>query len=353
MMVVEFIAERSPPQPSFISITECQRNGRYNEELRVPRDLYCSGSIESRGRGYTKAIEPDRLYGVPNFRLTMSFPLVNSVVVVEDWSSSGEKKQEIPASLCGIESSGQCPQISSNPIRNPRSSTPGSQQTLCPNHPVIKALEAETLKEDIRLEKDSYETLIKEGGIPSHPFGLGLDIIDDPPEQYEELISFSGSLEDFWKISANSEVWERQQKYETEDNTLLHQNRDEQSKYEDWIEYQDYSQQLVGDVEKRLADGEQQLVMAPEELKNAGFPVDEKMNERIMDGVALAFMQNMSKEKQLKLAEERLQRIESEDRLGDSIIVKDWIRLSQEEPELGKGSGNTAGSIARREVELL
>ncbi|KGY14686.1 hypothetical protein PABG_12457 [Paracoccidioides brasiliensis Pb03] len=66
-----------------------------------------------------------------------------------------------------------------------------------------------------------------------------------------------------------------------------------------------------------------------------------KMNERIMDGVVLAFMRideeakikkeiRSKEEKQLKLAEERLQTIESEDRLGDSTIVKDWIRLAQE-----------------------
>lgn len=59
--------------------------------------------------------------------------------------------------------------------------------------------EVEDYRRDLKNETKYYNTLVNEGGRPSHPVSLGRDIIEDPRE-YREILSYWQRGENDWKV---------------------------------------------------------------------------------------------------------------------------------------------------------
>jgi len=59
--------------------------------------------------------------------------------------------------------------------------------------------EEEDYRRDIKKQTECYNSLISEGGRPSHPVSLGRDILEDPGE-YREILSY-------WQIRSH-EKWQ-------------------------------------------------------------------------------------------------------------------------------------------------
>jgi hypothetical protein len=60
----------------------------------------------------------------------------------------------------------------------------------------------ESYRYDLERETEYYNTLIREGGRPSHPVSLGRDVLEDPGE-YREILSY-------WQLvnhDAEGRVW--------------------------------------------------------------------------------------------------------------------------------------------------
>jgi hypothetical protein len=56
----------------------------------------------------------------------------------------------------------------------------------------------ESYRYDLEKETEYYNTLVAEGGRPSHPVSLGRDVIENP-EEYREILSY-------WQSVAHNEI---------------------------------------------------------------------------------------------------------------------------------------------------
>ena len=52
---------------------------------------------------------------------------------------------------------------------------------------------------DLADETECYNTLVREGGRPSHPVSLGRDVLEDPGE-YREILSY-------WQLDGDGRAW--------------------------------------------------------------------------------------------------------------------------------------------------
>ncbi|KAK2748335.1 hypothetical protein FQN57_000993 [Myotisia sp. PD_48] len=271
-------------------------------------------------------------------------------------------------------------QITAKSEHNSRSPSVDSQATPPSGHPDEELWNAESLKRDIQLEKDSFQALIDQGGIPSHPLDLGSDVLDNPGE-YQDIIAY-------WKDESNTDgllftsqlnrwrtfrfyqrgvrrdcsttrgrflryqrnIQKRLHKYGFEVDVSLCKNPDKQSKYGNWIEYQAYHYSKFEDLEEKLSRTESLLSAAREEVRIAGISGFDEMNNLDNYGTRLGFSLSQFHEstenkrvislveKQLELARRRLQTAETDDRLGDSVTRADWTGLARMELDLAKAA---------------
>ncbi|KAI9772281.1 MAG: hypothetical protein M1840_001030 [Geoglossum simile] len=149
------------------------------------------------------------------------------------------------------------------------------------------------------IERESYDTLVQEGGRPSHPIHLGFDVLSNPGE-YKDIISYwdcipgTGRLLYLTQLNVwrkfcerqrkirqhyqnkfpdyQQKVRERRRRHGLEGDVELHRERDRQSRLDNWMEYQDYQYQFLERKEKDVEQAQEKLNSAQEELKEAGVP---------------------------------------------------------------------------------
>ena len=123
----------------------------------------------------------------------------------------------------------------------------------------------------------------------------------------------------------------------------LLEDRDKQSKLDDWMEYQDYELGKYEGSEQDLKETQARLVSRREALAKAGIPALEGIQElefasyyslAIECGHEEARAENKKKlaERKLRLAERRLKAAESDD-LGERVERATWIGLFLKEVE--------------------
>lgn len=233
-----------------------------------------------------------------------------------------------------------------------------------PNNPTA-------IQEDLQRERESFNTLADEGGVPSHPVELGFDVLDDPRE-YKDIISYwqswpktdrllFGAQLGRWRrfrefqqkirqyhiqrgtFSAyQQKVHERRCRHGLEGQTTPHGDRDEQSKLDNWMEYQDYEYAILEKFEKDIKDTQVRLDAARKVLRDAGISGYEKVFKQGNFGITYALYvkhgneknrledQRWSAEEKIKLTERRLSAAQSHG-FGETIGRAAWIGLFQKE----------------------
>lgn len=123
----------------------------------------------------------------------------------------------------------------------------------------------------------------------------------------------------------------------------LLEDRDKQSKLDDWMEYQDYELRDIERFEQNLTETQARLVSRREALAKAGILAFEGIQElefasyyslaiECGNEEARARKKMESAERKLRLAEKRLKAAESDD-LGDRVERATWIGLFLKEVE--------------------
>lgn len=150
----------------------------------------------------------------------------------------------------------------------------------------------------------AHVALIQEGGIPCHLAHLGFDTLEEPGE-YKDIISFWGM--DRSKFQEQLHDWrefcewqQRTRRYHMKGNTFsdflqsfrehrqkmglegdvkLHQERDRQSRLDNWMEYQFYHYQKLEPLEKKIKQARQGLESAQTRLRETGTAGFKGVNE--------------------------------------------------------------------------
>jgi hypothetical protein len=259
-------------------------------------------------------------------------------------------------------------QVSSGPT--PRSSSPASSILTPP-------FDSEELRqEQMRRAREAYYTLVAEGGTPSHPVELGFDVLDNPGE-YEDILSYWESvgitaraaficqLKDWRRfrdyqqkvrrhfIQRNDfpeyqrRVRDRRQRRGLEGDVTLLEERDQQNKLDQWIEYQDTKIQALENLQKELEEAHQKRESTQKALEDAGLPGFEGIFKEgnISNNLSLSFEQSdedskafrkmMSAQRELDLAKKRLKTAQS-DHFGETVEMATWIRFFLEEADAAR-----------------
>ena len=252
-------------------------------------------------------------------------------------------------------------QITSKPT--PRSSSPASSfHTPPPDY-------EREFEEDVQEEREAYNTLVDEGGIPSYPVDLVFDVFDKNPGEYEDIVSywesrrggghnsiFQTQLREWRKFrdyqlrvrryflerdkfpEYQQRVHDRRRRHGLEGDVEILPDRDQQSKLANWMEYQDIKYQGIEDFEKSIERAHQKVESTQKALEEAGLPG----YEGVFDPTSFAnhyglcvesnneetraLRKRIMVERDLKLAEKRLKVAQSDD-LGDTVERAVWIGL--------------------------
>ncbi|KAI4140394.1 MAG: hypothetical protein LQ341_003853 [Variospora aurantia] len=178
--------------------------------------------------------------------------------------------------------------------------------------------EEQELQDNLRRERESYNALVAEGGIPSHPVELGWDVLEHPGE-YKDIVSYWKSRSDFLfpeQLKAWREVHDYQQrlrryfiqrnrlpeyqqrvrdlrrKHGVEGDVTVLEDLDQQKErfpLEDWMEYQYIIFQRLEIFEKKVDEAHQnhqKLNVAQEELDLAKKKLETAQSDRIAGTVA-------------------------------------------------------------------
>ena len=198
------------------------------------------------------------------------------------------------------------------------------------------------IERDLRKEKEAHGALIQEGGIPSHSANLGFR----EHGEYElisywgtERCTFRAQLREWrefreWQQRARRyyiqrnkfsdflrSVRERRQKMGLEGDVKLHQERDRQSRLDNWMEYQFYHYRKLEPLEKKVRRIQQELESAQTGLRETGTAGFEGVNEpnyfgRAFENARLsreADHKMKLTEQEMELAEQRLKTAEADD----------------------------------------
>ena len=228
----------------------------------------------------------------------------------------------------------------------------------------------EQVANDLKVEREAYEALVSDNGQPCYPIELGFEVFNNPG-QYKDLFEYwhgeSGVDEstkrwifflqlERWKMfrrfqqknrryflyhsrfpEFQQKVLERRRRHGLDGDVQLLEDRDKQSKLDDWMEYQDYELRTYEGLEQYLKETQARLASRREALAEAGISAFEGIQElgfanfyslaiesRREEGKAGQKMK--SAEQKLKLAGKRLRTAESED-LGERFERATWIGL--------------------------
>ena len=151
------------------------------------------------------------------------------------------------------------------------------------------------IEKDLRAEQEAFDTLIREGGRPSHPISLGFDALKELRE-YKEIVSywninqsmFEAQLREWGKFrdyqqkarryygtvitfpNYQHSVQELRQKYGLHSKFKLHRERDKQSRLDTWVEYQYYNYRKFGQFKERVEQAQKKLELARIKLSETG-----------------------------------------------------------------------------------
>ena len=224
-------------------------------------------------------------------------------------------------------------------------------------------------------ENKAYQALMDEGGTPAYPLDLVLDIFDQAPGQYSDIVSYWSSRlcsgehcvfreqlkawrmfryyqlrirQHFIKLNDFPEyqrrVSDRRRRHGLEGDLTILEDRDKQSKLEQWMEYQDINIKTMEDLQQSLENAKQKRISTQQALDEAGLPGFDAEFEvgRFSTELSLCLKQGDEKSaafnkvtlarQELDLAGKRLQTAQS-DRFGQTIDMTAWVRSFQEEAD--------------------
>ncbi|KAL9025960.1 MAG: hypothetical protein Q9196_005303, partial [Gyalolechia fulgens] len=221
-------------------------------------------------------------------------------------------------------------------------------------------------------ERRAHEALIKDNGRPCYPIELGFDIFDNPG-QYKEILEywqeddssdkrvFLSQLRDWENIRQKQRdirryyirrkrfheyqefVLERRRRHGLDGDPQLYENVAEQSKVDDWMEYQHYKLGGYEGLEQKLEKYRGGLASDRKALVELGYSAFEEF-EGLEFGkyycMALEWSEKEGKAKQkerlaerkLRMAKKRLEAAQLEE-LGDRVEQDRWIGWFTKEVE--------------------
>ncbi|KAL8650292.1 MAG: hypothetical protein Q9210_003911 [Variospora velana] len=221
-------------------------------------------------------------------------------------------------------------------------------------------------------EKEAHEALVKDNGRPCYPIELGFDIFDNPG-QYKEILEywqegkssdrrvFLSQLREWeymrenkrrvrrWYIRRNrfheyqESVLEQRRKHGLDGDPQLCENMAEQSKVDDWMEYQHYVLGEYESMEKNLEKYQEELASERKALADLGYSAFEEiegLEHGKYYGMALEWSEKEGKaerkkelaERKLRMAKERSEAAQLEE-LGERIERDRWIGWFKKEVE--------------------
>ncbi|KAL8985125.1 MAG: hypothetical protein Q9177_004520 [Variospora cf. flavescens] len=165
------------------------------------------------------------------------------------------------------------------------------------------------LQDNLRRERESYNALVAEGGIPSHPVELGWDVLEHPGE-YKDIVSYWKSRSDFLfleQLKAWRGVHDYQQRLRR---YFIQRNR--------FPEYQ----QRVRDLRRKHGVEGDVTVLEDLDQQKEQFPLEDWMEYRVA-------------QEELDLAKKKLETAQS-DRIVGTIARSAWIGLFLDEVEAAR-----------------
>ncbi|KAL9011221.1 MAG: hypothetical protein Q9173_003916 [Seirophora scorigena] len=223
-----------------------------------------------------------------------------------------------------------------------------------------------------RLEKEAHDALVKDNGRPCYPIELGFDIFDNPG-QYKEILEywqygkssdrrvFLRQLRDWelvrrnqrdvrrWYIRRNRfheyrvSVLERRRKHKLDGDPQLYKNMAEQSKVDDWMEYQHYVLWEYEELEKDFEKYQRRLAFRRKALAELGYSAFEEI-EGLESGKYYAMARDWGEkegkakrkealaERKLRMAKKRSEAAQLEE-LGERVERDRWIGWFTKEVE--------------------
>ena len=229
-----------------------------------------------------------------------------------------------------------------------------------------------TRVEEDRLKEDkSHEALIEDNGRPCYPIELGFGVFDN--EQYKDILEYwqteksSGRLvfstqlsewQGFRRRQLHDHSWavrhhwfhrfqelirERRRKFGLDGDVHLREEVTEQSKLEDWVEYQDLHLREYEKLEESFKTIQEKLLLKRKELAEEAHPVFEEieglefgrffgMNMEWGDKVNEAKRKQEQMEHKLRVVKTRLEAAQSKE-LEEKVERDRWIELFAKEVE--------------------
>ncbi|KAK2738632.1 hypothetical protein FQN57_006950 [Myotisia sp. PD_48] len=236
----------------------------------------------------------------------------------------------------------------------------------------------EDLEHDLDREKEAYKTLLAQGGIPSHPIELGFGVLECAGG-YKDIISywdqehkadrllFTTQLNEWNKFQSfqqkirqyhlardsfpihQQRIHDRRVRHGLHGTPSIHHDKDQQSKLDTWMEYQDYHYQVLEKVQTQLDKAQANMTNLMQQMKSARLPVFQDAEDLatffseeadkdfgVFYGLAIeqgkkessAVENTISVKKALKIAEDRYKIAQSEE-LGDIIKKSSWVKLAE------------------------
>ncbi|KAL8744022.1 MAG: hypothetical protein Q9190_003690 [Brigantiaea leucoxantha] len=230
------------------------------------------------------------------------------------------------------------------------------------------------IKADLKAERKEHERLVRDNGRPCYPIELGLDIFKHSG-QYKEILEYWNGESDAseppnrrvffhqhirWEAfrrfqqlyrgffvrhkrfpEFRQEVVERRRRHGLDGDVQLFEERDKQSKLDDWIEYQDYELGIYERLQKDFKEAQELLASgwkALAEAKISEFKVFREPEFARYKRLAWQYSgeERDAKaelgpaERKLRLAETMLQAAGSDD-LGESVERASWVELFRKE----------------------
>ena len=221
-------------------------------------------------------------------------------------------------------------------------------------------------------EKDSHDALVKDNGRPCYPIELGLDVFDNPG-QYKEILKYWQDKDSSEKMVFTMQVrdWEmirrkqqhnrryyisrnrfheyqetllqRRRSHGLDGDPQLHENVAEQSKLDDWMEYQHYKLGGYEALKIRLKEVQEELASRRKLLAEAGYSAWEEIEELEFGqylGMTFEWREKHAKaegnkelaERKFSMAKKRLEAAQSQE-LGEKVERDRWIDVFVEELE--------------------
>ncbi len=271
-------------------------------------------------------------------------------------------------------------------VERSRSATPYNPYN--PNDP-------SEIAKDQKKDKESYEALIKDNGRPCYPIELGFDVFGTPG-QYEDIIEYwqqdTGAWEKRLVFSAQLSRWKsfrnrqqrdrqycvrydwfpklheflrnRRRKFGLDGDVHLCEVAADQSKLEDWMEYQNHELMKCERLEESLKKSQERLASNRKALAEEGYSAFEEiedmefgqyysMNLDWHEREAKAKKKEELAERKLKIAKTRLGAAQSEE-IGESVERDQWIGWFVKEVESQRTKVDELQRLAheaRRDVE--